>query len=62
MIGDRHQHEVEQLLQASEALIESFAQEAVTDPAEGTVNGPSAMRAGRLRSGLRHVHPSAGSK
>ncbi|PYS59164.1 MAG: hypothetical protein DMG54_30825 [Acidobacteria bacterium] len=62
MIGDRHQHEVEQLLQASEALIESFAQEAVIDPAEGTADGTSAIGSGRLGSGLRHFHSSAGSK
>ena len=29
LVGDRHQHEVEQLLQTSEAFIEPFAQEAV---------------------------------
>jgi hypothetical protein len=53
---------LEQLLQAREALIESLAQEAVIDPAEGTANRTSAIGSGRLGSGLRHVPSSAGSR
>jgi hypothetical protein len=41
------------------ALLE---QEAVIDPAEGTANGTPAIGSGRLGSGLRHFHSSAGSK
>src|SRR6202007_3036670 len=57
LIGDRDQHEVEQLLQARKALIESFAQETVIDPAEGPANGTSAIWSGRLRSRFWHFLP-----
>jgi hypothetical protein len=62
LIRDGHQHEVEQLLQASEALIESLTQEAMIDPAEGTANGTSAIRSWWLGTRFKHFHPSAGSK
>jgi hypothetical protein len=54
LIGDRYQHEVEQLLQAGQALIESFPQKAVINPTERTANGTPPIWPRRLRSGLPH--------
>jgi hypothetical protein len=43
-------------------LIESFAQEAMIDPAEGTADGPAAIGSGRLGVGILAFSPSTGVK
>jgi hypothetical protein len=54
-IGNRDQHEVEQLLQASQSLVESLAEESMVDPTEGTADGSNAIRPRRLRSFGHHA-------